>query len=164
MFSTRLYGALPRVCAAALLLFAMPVLALSAHAEGHGPIHAGPRFSRSSVAAIVRAKAEMLGVPVGLALAVTRYESGGRCDVRGRAGERGAMQVLPQTARAVGVTGNLYDCATGIEAGLRYLKLAIAMHADAGWCAVASAYRSGTWRGSRCTAYGRAIARAAGLR
>lgn len=26
--------------------------------------------------------------------------------------------------RSVGVHGNLYDCATGIEAGMRYLRLA----------------------------------------
>ena len=74
---------------------------------------AGPEPTKSRVAEIVRARAEALGVPVALALAITRYESGGRCHMRGQAGERGAMQVLPQTARSVGVTGNLYDCATG---------------------------------------------------
>jgi soluble lytic murein transglycosylase-like protein len=108
--------------------------------------------------------AEALGVPVNLALAVARYESGGRCGMRGRAGERGAMQVLPQTARSVGVTGNLYDCATGIEAGLRYLRLAMMMHAQARWCAVASAYNHGTWHGSSCTRHGRLVAFTAGMR
>ncbi len=239
MFPTRLYGALARVFATAALLFAILVLAFSAHAEGRhhagrpshhhhhrarherrifardgvqsvlpwaGPaaeitvfgriissgsasaeedeaqagggfdfslsspfggvglsLDVGPKLSRSRVAEIVRARAEALGVPVRLALAITRYESGGRCLLRGRAGERGAMQVLPQTARSVGVTGNLYDCATGIEAGLRYLRLAVSMHAQAGWCAVASAYNSGTWRSSRCTHYGRIITYAAGM-
>ena len=70
--------------------------------------------------------------------------------------ERGAMQVLPQTARQVGVTGNLYGEA-GIEAGVRYLKLALALHRRDGWCAVASAYNSGVRRGPRCTRYGRAV-------
>jgi Transglycosylase SLT domain len=125
---------------------------------------AGIDATRGAVADLVRRTADRLGVPANLALAIMRYESGGRCGMRGRAGERGAMQVLPQTARLVGVVGNLYDCAIGIEAGLRYLKLAVAMHATAGWCAVASAYNSGTWHGSRCTPYGRAIALAAGLR
>jgi hypothetical protein len=241
MFSTRLYGALPRVLMTALVLFAILILALSAHAEGRGLTHyawlwhhhhivrhgrrilarsavepamlepapapevevfgrsisigsastmedeprqapalfqfsfgspfgdvgfsldAGSEVAQKRVAEIVRARAEALGVPAGLALAIMHYESGGRCQMRGRAGERGAMQVLPQTARSVGVTGNLYDCATGIEAGLRYLRLAASMHAEAGWCAVASAYNSGTWRGSRCTRYGRAITIAAGM-
>ncbi len=112
----------------------------------------------------MRVKAQALGVPIQLALAVTNYESGGRCGMRGHAGERGAMQVLPQTARLVGVMGNLYDCATGIEAGLRYLRVAMMMHARAGWCAVASAYNRGTWRGSICTRYGRVIALAARMR
>ncbi|HLH13032.1 MAG TPA: lytic transglycosylase domain-containing protein [Methylovirgula sp.] len=120
-----------------------------------------PAFGRSRVAQIVRERALALGVPVGLSLAIMRHESGGDCAMRGRAGERGAMQVLPQTARTVGIAGNLGDCATGIEAGLRYLRLAITLHRQAGWCAVASAYNSGIWRGSRCTRYGRAIARAA---
>ena len=188
MFPTRLYGALPRVGATALFLFVILVLAVAAHAAeinvfgrsvtvGAAPVSDeapdlfglaapldvfGGGISQGPVAMLVRAKAEALGVPAGLALAIARYESGGRCALRGRSGERGAMQVLPQTARAVGVTGNLYDCATGIEAGLRYLKLALAMHAADGWCAVASAYNAGTWRASRCTAYGRAVVLAAG--
>ncbi len=82
--------------------------------------------------------------------------SGLRMSMQGAAGERGAMQVLPQTARQVGVTGNLYGPA-GIEAGVRYLKLALALHRQAGWCAVASAYNSGVWRGARCTRYGRTV-------
>lgn len=113
-------------------------------------------FARGAVAALVRAKAEALGVPVALAVAITRFESGLRMSMQGAAGERGAMQVLPQTARQVGVTGNLYGPA-GIEAGVRYLKLALALHRGAGWCAVASAYNSGVWRGPHCTRYGRMV-------
>jgi soluble lytic murein transglycosylase-like protein len=113
-------------------------------------------FARGAVAALVRAKAEALGVPVKLALAVARFESGLRMSMHGAAGERGAMQVLPQTARQVGITSNLYGPA-GIEAGMRYLRLALALHRHAGWCAVASAYNSGVWRGPRCTRYGRTV-------
>lgn len=113
-------------------------------------------FARGAVAALVRTKAEALGVPVKLALAIARFESGLRMSMHGAAGERGAMQVLPQTARQVGVTGNLYGPA-GIEAGVRYLRLALALHREAGWCAVASAYNSGVWHGPRCTRYGRTV-------
>ncbi len=113
-------------------------------------------FGRGTVAALVRANAEALGVPVKLALAIARFELGLRMSMHGAAGERGAMQVLPQTARQVGVTGNLYGPA-GIEAGVRYLRLALALHRRAGWCAVASAYNSGVWRGPRCTRYGRTV-------
>ncbi len=118
---------------------------------------------RGGVAALVRAKAELLGVPVRLALAIAHFESGFRMVMQGADGERGAMQVLPQTARQVGVTGNLYGAA-GIEAGVRYLKLALELHRRAGWCAVASAYNSGVWRGSHCTAYGRTVVAMAALR
>ncbi|WP_297299188.1 transglycosylase SLT domain-containing protein [uncultured Methylovirgula sp.] len=118
---------------------------------------------RGSVALLVEAKAEALGVPVRLALAIARFESGLRMSMRGAAGERGAMQVLPQTARQVGVTGNLYGEA-GIEAGVRYLKLALALHRRDGWCAVASAYNFGVWRSPRCTRYGRAVVALAALR
>jgi soluble lytic murein transglycosylase-like protein len=122
-----------------------------------------PAFAHGAVAAMVAAKAEALDVPARLALAVARFESGLRMSMRGGAGERGAMQVLPQTALQVGVAGNLYGEA-GIEAGVRYLKLAMAMHRQAGWCAVASAYNRGVWRRSRCTAYGRAVTALAALR
>jgi soluble lytic murein transglycosylase-like protein len=122
-----------------------------------------PAFARGTVAAMVAAKAEALDVPARLALAVARFESGLRMSVRGAAGERGAMQVLPQTALQVGVAGNLYGQA-GIEAGVRYLKLAMEMHGQAGWCAVASAYNRGVWRRSRCTPYGRAVTALAALR
>lgn len=121
----------------------------------------GAPFPRNGVAALVRAKAEMIGVPVQLALAIARFESGFRMAVRGAAGERGAMQVLPQTARQVGISGDLYGPA-GIEAGVRYLALALRLHRKAGWCAVASAYNTGVWRGSRCTAYGRTVMALAG--
>lgn len=128
------------------------------------PIESATRAIRGvAVAAMVRAKAEALGVPPQLALAVARFESGFHMAMRGAAGERGAMQVLPQTARQVGVTGNLYGEA-GIEAGVRYLKLALALHRRDGWCAVASAYNSGVWRGPRCTHYGRAVVALAALR
>jgi soluble lytic murein transglycosylase-like protein len=116
---------------------------------------------RNGVAALVRLRAEAIGVPVALALAVARFESGFRMATHGAAGERGAMQVLPQTARQVGIKGNLYGPA-GIEAGVRYLKLALMLHRHAGWCAVASAYNVGVWRGSRCTAYGRSVTAIAG--
>ncbi len=122
-----------------------------------------PPIARGTVAAIIAAKAESLDMPPRLALAVARCESGLRMSMHGAAGERGAMQVLPQTALQVGIVGNLYG-QDGIEAGVRYLKLAMTMHRQAGWCAVASAYNSGVWRHSHCSAYGRAVTALAALR
>ncbi len=86
-----------------------------------------------------------LTFPLALPLLWWRFESGLRMSMHGAAGERGTVQVLPRTARKVGIVGNLYGQA-GIEVGVRYLKLAMAMHRQAGWCAVASAYNSGVGR------------------
>lgn len=43
-------------------------------------------------------------------------------DRRSFAGARGVMQVMPRTARELGVTGDLHDPAVGIDAGARYLR------------------------------------------
>jgi len=111
--------------------------------------------ARGQVAAMVRADAERLGVPASLALAVAHFESGFRMSLRGAAGERGAMQVLPQTAWHVGVGGSLYGPA-GVEAGVRYLKEALDAQGRYGLCAALSAYNHGLGY-VRCTGYGRTV-------
>jgi soluble lytic murein transglycosylase-like protein len=80
-----------------------------------------------SVQDMVRSEAIRQGVPVGLALAVAKHESGFKCHVIGRAGERGVMQIKPSTARGIGYKGpasGLSHCATGIRYGMMYLKMA----------------------------------------
>lgn len=67
------------------------------------------------------------GVPVRLALAVARVESGMRCVARGRAGELGPLQIKPATARGLGYTGPvsaLNSCGAGLEWGMRHLAAA----------------------------------------
>ena len=82
------------------------------------------RGRRGSATRYVIAAARRHGVPVRVALAVCRLESGCRCGVRrGRAGEIGPMQVLPATARAIGAS--LRGCRAQVEAGVRYLRLAL---------------------------------------
>jgi len=58
-----------------------------------------------------------------LAAAVAFAESSLRCDVgENYAGAIGLMQVKPGAAEAVGMRGaDLFDCATNIEAGTKYL-------------------------------------------
>jgi len=109
-----------------------------------------------SVHAIVTEAALRHGIDPALAHAVATVESRYRCSAVGRAGELGVMQVKPATARSVGVTGNLRDCATGIEAGMRYLKQALARHGDG--CGGISAYNMGIHRkASFCNGYGRKV-------
>jgi soluble lytic murein transglycosylase-like protein len=84
-------------------------------------------MSSQSVQNIVKAEAARQGVPVSLALSVARHESGFKCHLVGKAGERGVMQIKPATARGIGYRGSasgLSHCATGIRYGMMYLKMA----------------------------------------
>jgi soluble lytic murein transglycosylase-like protein len=72
------------------------------------------------------------------------------------------MQVLPTTARSMGISGSLFECSTGLQAGMRYLRAALDRGGDG--CAGVSLYQSGIFvRKLRCTAYGRKVMRAASL-
>ncbi|CAB4145961.1 LT_GEWL domain containing protein [uncultured Caudovirales phage] len=110
--------------------------------------------SSNSVVQMVTAAAQRHGVPVNLAHGVIRIESGYRCSAR-NGGAIGIGQVFRATARSVGVYGNLFDCSTGLEASMRYLKLAINMHGSG--CAGVSAYERGVYAPGRCTGYGRKV-------
>ena len=78
----------------------------------------------TELSSLIAAKAAAHGVPAGLANAVVRVESNYNPRVTGRAGEVGLMQIKYQTARGLGYTGTraaLYDPATNLEWGMRYL-------------------------------------------
>lgn len=78
-------------------------------------------------ASIVTRYAAAYGVSSDLAHAVIRIESNYRENARGSAGEIGLMQIKPATARMLGYTGSnkgLYDPATNIKFGLKYLSMA----------------------------------------
>ena len=63
-------------------------------------------------------------VPVDLARAVVKHESGFRAGVTGRAGEIGLMQIKLSTARGMGYKGTakgLYEPATNLRWGMKYL-------------------------------------------
>ncbi|CCD94641.1 Soluble lytic transglycosylase, SLT domain (fragment) [Bradyrhizobium sp. ORS 375] len=117
-----------------------------------------PAFG-SNLGTMVDAAADAQGVPRALAHAVVKVESNYNCHLRGSAGERGIMQVKPTTAREIGITGNLYDCSTGLRAGMLYLRIAISKGgAD---CAGVSLYQRGIYARPSCTAYGRKVMRGA---
>lgn len=82
-------------------------------------------------------------VPVELARRIIRIESGGNC--RASSGVAfGVMQVRPQTARAMGVYGDLRNCETGLEAGLRYLRAALDLSGGS-WARAATLYNRGLY-------------------
>jgi soluble lytic murein transglycosylase-like protein len=120
---------------------------------------AGRLGAKRGIYAMVTQAAERHGVPVALAHAIIKIESGYNCRARSRYGAVGIGQVLPSSARAEGVSGNLYECSTGLEASMRYLKHAVALYGDS--CAAASAYNTGIFARGRCTGYGRRAMRLA---
>lgn len=119
---------------------------------------ATPAAADPGVPGMVSAAAQRHGVPASLALGVAKIESGFRCSARNH-GSYGVMQVKPQTARSVGVYGSLFDCRTNIEAGVRYLKIAL-QRGGAG-CAGLALYNRGVYARPVCTAYGAKALRAA---
>jgi soluble lytic murein transglycosylase-like protein len=108
--------------------------------------------------AAVTAAAHRNGVPVALAHAVAKRETNYRCHARGRDGEQGIMQVMPATARSVGVHGNLFNCRIGAEAGVRYLKLAL-RKSGGHYGHAATLYNAGLGSRSRGGSYARAVVR-----
>lgn len=125
-------------------------VAFSDHDEGARISISAGRFN-----AAVDEAAKRNGVPVALARAVMRVESGGNCRARSSAGAIGVMQVLPATARALGVYGPLTDCRNSAEAGNRYLARLIAEHGVS--CASLSLYERGLFARPVCTSYGRKV-------
>ena len=108
-----------------------------------------------SIYNLVTSMAQAHGVDPALAHAVVKVESGYKCSAKNpHSTAAGPMQVLRGTARSVGIQGNLHDCRTGLEAGMRYLKKMVAL-SGGGACAAASAYNRGNVGG--CTAYGRKV-------
>lgn len=81
---------------------------------------------RQDLGPILDAEAQRLGVPVQLARGVMRQESAGRADAVSPKGARGPMQLMPGTARELGV--NIDDPADNIRGGLTYLKRQLDAH------------------------------------
>lgn len=74
---------------------------------------------------LVRMAAVRHHVPVDFALKIARHETGGkggRCGLRGAAGEVGPLQILPSTAKAMGYRGVVgATCEAQTDAGMAHL-------------------------------------------
>lgn len=65
--------------------------------------------------------AHKYGVPVSLVCGIMLQESGGNPKAKSYCGATGLMQLMPATARRMGVT-NIWDPAQNIEGGTKYLR------------------------------------------
>lgn len=113
--------------------------------------------ARAREISIVDAAARRHGVPLNIARAVMKVESGGNCRARSWAGAIGAMQVLPATARAMGIYGSLYVCENSIEAGVRYLRKIADRYSGVFDCAIVSLYNRGIGARPICNEYGKKV-------
>ncbi len=83
---------------------------------------------RGYIERLIREKAREVGVDPDLALEVARQESDLNPLAVSKKGAIGVMQLLPSTARALGV--DPWDLEENIEGGLRYLKLLLDKYGD----------------------------------
>lgn len=81
----------------------------------------GTRLDYNRLASAIRTAALETGLPEALIDAVIRTESGYRPHAVSRVGAQGLMQLMPRTARAMGVRDPL-DPAQNIAGGARYLR------------------------------------------
>lgn len=77
--------------------------------------------SQMNIAKMVEFSARQHGLDPKLAVAVASVESGLAPDVVSSAGAVGVMQLMPETAQALGVR-NINDPRENVDAGVRYLK------------------------------------------
>lgn len=87
-----------------------------------------PQPTRQQILDYVRTTAPQYGVPVDLALAQVWQESGGRATARSPAGAYGPMQLMPETARSLGV--NPFDWQQNIHGGLKYMGQQLDKYGD----------------------------------
>lgn len=112
----------------------------------------------------VTAYAHKHRVPPALAHGVVKVESRYNCGAVNRSSRAtGIMQVLPRTAKGVGVHGNLRDCATGLEAGMRYLRQAYEK-SGGDWCLSAHYYNAGLYARAKRSSYCRMVLAQANVR
>lgn len=113
-----------------------------------------PAVASAGVDEMLDEAARKHGVPRDIVHAVADVESTKRCGVR-NAGSVGLMQVQRGAAKEVGVAWPFRSCEDEIEAGVRYLKLAL----DKGGynCNGITLYNTGIYAKPHCSGYGRKV-------
>lgn len=113
-----------------------------------------PTVASAGVDEMLDRAAQKHGIPADIVHAVAMVESTKRCGAR-NGGSRGIMQVQRGAAKEVGVAWPFRTCEDEIEAGVRYLKLAL----DRGGynCKGITLYNTGLYARPHCSEYGRKV-------
>jgi soluble lytic murein transglycosylase-like protein len=135
----------------ALLLSAISLLPQYAAASSSKAGHQ----AQKEYLGLITDQAQANGIPVDVAIAVVKHESGFNPDVTGLAGEIGLMQIKLSTARGMGYKGTakeLYQPATNIFWGMKYLGAARKL-ARGSECGMLSRYNGGHGTKRMITSY-----------
>ena len=122
--------AIGAVTAAAVLVLAVPfVFVASLGASAPGCDGSAEESIPEAYAPLVHAAAERHGLPPSLLAGLIRAESGWDASARSAVGAGGLTQLMPATARAVGVT-DVSDPGQAIDGGARYLAAQLEAFGD----------------------------------
>jgi len=116
------------------------------------PVETEPLTERARLVARAAHEAKAQGVPVRLVAAVVTVESAWNPKARGAAGEVGLMQLMPTTARALGV--NPHDPAQNLRGGVRLLRTHY--ETTGNWASALARYNG---RGPKARAYAQRVLR-----
>lgn len=87
----------------------------------------GQKFSKSHILNIISQVSKKYDIDEKLVRALVRQESGFRHDAVSHCGAMGLMQLMPATAKGLGVT-DPFDPVQNIEGGVKYLKSKLKRH------------------------------------